>query len=83
MSPHGAEVQPHDPSDHERDRGWGNWFFIVIVRTVGLSDELIPRLRLVGDIFTNALARKRADEALCMKEQSLRQSRESLRQTCR
>jgi signal transduction histidine kinase len=27
-------------------------------------DELIQRLRLVGDIFTNALARKRADEAL-------------------
>jgi signal transduction histidine kinase len=26
--------------------------------------ELIQRLRLVGDIFTNALARKRADEAL-------------------
>jgi signal transduction histidine kinase len=27
-------------------------------------DKLIRRLRLVGDIFTNALARKRADEAL-------------------
>jgi signal transduction histidine kinase len=27
-------------------------------------DDLIQRLRLVGDIFTNALARKRADEAL-------------------
>jgi signal transduction histidine kinase len=27
-------------------------------------DELIQRLRLVGDIFTNALARKRSDEAL-------------------
>jgi signal transduction histidine kinase len=27
------------------------------------SDELIQRLRLVGDIFTNALARKQADEA--------------------
>ncbi len=27
-------------------------------------DELVQRLRLVGDIFTNALARKRADEAL-------------------
>ncbi len=45
-----------------------------------LPDELIPRLRLVGDIFTNALARKRADEALCIKEQSLRQSQEGLRQ---
>ena len=27
-------------------------------------DELVRRLRLVGDIFTNALARKQADEAL-------------------
>lgn len=27
-------------------------------------DDLIRRLRLVGDIFTNAIARKRADEAL-------------------
>lgn len=27
-------------------------------------DDLVQRLRLVGDIFTNALARKRADEAL-------------------
>jgi signal transduction histidine kinase len=27
-------------------------------------DELVQRLRLVGDIFTNALVRKRADEAL-------------------
>src|SRR5262249_16125808 len=27
-------------------------------------DELIQRLRLVGDIFTNALARKRAEESL-------------------
>jgi signal transduction histidine kinase len=27
-------------------------------------DELVQRLRLVGDIFTNALARKRAEEAL-------------------
>ncbi len=44
------------------------------------SDELVKRLRLVGDIFTNALARKRADEALCAKELSLRQSQEGLRQ---
>ncbi|QDU28986.1 Oxygen sensor histidine kinase NreB [Anatilimnocola aggregata] len=43
-------------------------------------DELVKRLRLVGDIFTNALARKRADEALCAKELSLRQSQEGLRQ---
>ena len=44
------------------------------------SDELLNRLRLVGDIFTNALVRKRADEALCAKEISLRQSQEGLRQ---
>ncbi len=37
------------------------------------------RLRLAGEIFTNALARKRAAEALSAKEQSLRQSRENLR----
>jgi signal transduction histidine kinase len=43
-------------------------------------DELIQRLRLVGEIFTNALARKRADEALRTREQSLRQARERLRQ---
>ena len=39
-----------------------------------VSDELIPRLRLVGDIFTNALARKRADEQLQANDQTLRQS---------
>lgn len=34
-------------------------------------DDLVRRLRLVGDIFTNALARKRADEALrCATEQT-------------
>jgi signal transduction histidine kinase len=43
-----------------------------------LPDELIPRLRLVGDIFTNALARKRGDEALRAKEQALRQAKLSL-----
>jgi signal transduction histidine kinase len=42
-------------------------------------DELIRRLRLVGEIFTNALARKRTDEALRAREQSLRQTREGLR----
>jgi signal transduction histidine kinase len=42
-------------------------------------DELIQRLRLVGEIFTNALARKRADEALRSRELSLRQTREGLR----
>jgi signal transduction histidine kinase len=43
------------------------------------SDDLIQRLRLVGEIFTNALARKRADEALQVREQSIRQTREGLR----
>jgi signal transduction histidine kinase len=43
------------------------------------SDDLIQRLRLVGEIFTDAVARKRADEALRAREQSLRQTRESLR----
>jgi signal transduction histidine kinase len=42
-------------------------------------EDLIQRLRLVGEIFTNALARKRADEALQAREQSLRQAREGLR----
>jgi signal transduction histidine kinase len=42
--------------------------------------DLIQRLRLVGEIFTNAVARKRADEALQVREQSLRRTRESLRQ---
>lgn len=45
-----------------------------------LPDEIIPRLRLVGDIFTNALARKRADEELIAKEQALRQAKDGLRQ---
>jgi signal transduction histidine kinase len=35
-------------------------------------DDLVRRLRLVGDIFTNALARKRADEAL---KQAIQQAR--------
>jgi signal transduction histidine kinase len=43
------------------------------------SDDIIRCLRLVGEIFTNALARKRADEALQAREQSLRQTREGLR----
>jgi signal transduction histidine kinase len=42
-------------------------------------DDLIQRLRLVGEIFTNAVARKRAEEALRDREQSLRQTREGLR----
>jgi signal transduction histidine kinase len=43
------------------------------------SDDLVQRLRLVGEIFTNALARRRADEAIRAREQSLRQTREGLR----
>jgi signal transduction histidine kinase len=42
-------------------------------------DDLIQRLRLVGEIFTNALVRKRAEEALRARERSLRQTREGLR----
>ncbi|TWU33262.1 GAF domain-containing sensor histidine kinase [Novipirellula artificiosorum] len=45
-----------------------------------LPDELIPRLRMIGDIFTNALARKRADETLKQKEKLLRQAKDGLRQ---
>lgn len=45
-----------------------------------LPDDLIPRLRLLGDIFTNALARKRGDEALNAKEQSLQHARKGLQQ---
>ena len=48
-------------------------------RNCDWSDDLIQRLRLVGEIFTNALARKRADDALRAREQSLRQTREGLR----
>ncbi len=40
--------------------------------------ELIQRLRLVGDIFTNALARKRADEALERAIEQARMLREEL-----
>jgi signal transduction histidine kinase len=41
-------------------------------------ENLVQRLRLVGEIFTNALARKRADEALRGQEESLRHAREGL-----
>jgi signal transduction histidine kinase len=43
------------------------------------SDELVQRLRLIGDIFTSALARQQADEALRAREQSLRQAEADLR----
>jgi signal transduction histidine kinase len=42
-------------------------------------EDQIQRLQLVGEIFTNALARKRSDEALRAREESLRQTREGLR----
>jgi two-component system, NarL family, sensor kinase len=48
-------------------------------RNCDWSDDLIQRLRLVGEIFTNALARQRADETIRAREQSLRQTREGLR----
>lgn len=42
-------------------------------------DELVQRLRTVGEIFANALARKRADQDLHAREESLRKSQEELR----
>lgn len=42
-------------------------------------DDLIQRLRLIGEIFTNALARKRADESLRAREHSLHHAQEGLR----
>ena len=60
-----------------------------VVGTIGFAsfsrhrdwhDDLVQRLRLVGEIFTNALARKQADEALRARELSLRQTREHLRE---
>jgi signal transduction histidine kinase len=41
-------------------------------------DELVDRLRLVGGIFTNAIARKRADEALKLAEEQARILRNEL-----
>jgi signal transduction histidine kinase len=41
-------------------------------------DDLIQRLRLVGEIFTNALARKRADEALQRAAEQARRLRDQL-----
>jgi len=37
------------------------------------SDDVIQRLRLVGEIFTNALLRKRADESLRQSEEQFRE----------
>jgi two-component system, NarL family, sensor kinase len=59
-----------------------------VVGTIGFAsfhgrrdwpDDLVLRLRRVGEILTNALSRKQADEALRAREQSLQQTREGLR----
>ncbi len=42
-------------------------------------DELVQRLRIVGEIFANALARKRADQELHAREESLRKNQDELR----
>ena len=42
-------------------------------------DELVQRLRTVGEIFANALARKRADQDLHAREESLRKAQDELR----
>ena len=42
-------------------------------------DELVQRLQTVGEIFANALARKRADQDLHAREESLRKSQDELR----
>jgi len=44
------------------------------------SDELVHRLSLIGEIFTNAIERKRADSALRAKETSLHRAHDDLRQ---
>src|SRR3954470_5048703 len=42
-------------------------------------DELVQRLQTIGEIFANALARKRADQALHAREESLRKTQDELR----
>ena len=42
-------------------------------------DELVQRLRTVGEIFASALARKRADQNLHAREESLRRTQDELR----
>ena len=42
-------------------------------------DELVHRLRIVGEVFANALARKRADQDLHAREESLRKTQDELR----
>jgi signal transduction histidine kinase len=41
-------------------------------------DQLVRRLYLLGQVLTNALARKRADEALRARQKSVHQAREAL-----
>jgi two-component system, NarL family, sensor kinase len=42
-------------------------------------DELVQRLRTLGEIFANALARKRADQELHAREKSVRMAQDELR----
>jgi len=42
-------------------------------------DELVQRLQTIGEIFANALARKRADQDLHAREESLRKNQDELR----
>jgi signal transduction histidine kinase len=42
-------------------------------------DELVQRLQTIGEIFANALARKRADQDVRAREESLRKTRDELR----
>jgi two-component system, NarL family, sensor kinase len=42
-------------------------------------DELVQRLRTIGEIFANALARKRADQDVRAREESLRKTQDELR----
>jgi len=46
-------------------------------------DELVQRLRLIGDIFTNALARKQADEAIKSAEEQAGKFRDELARATR
>jgi two-component system, NarL family, sensor kinase len=42
-------------------------------------DELVQRLRTIGEILANALARKRADQDMHAREESLRETQDELR----
>jgi signal transduction histidine kinase len=53
--------------------------FATFQRRRAWPEELVPRLRLVGEVFANALQRQRAEEALRASEESLRQSQRELR----